>query len=248
MSRSKLLGVFLAGALVLLPAVARADTRVTSANESNGTSTESGDATAHNSGTAQVGLQGEGGSSQVGSSTADESGSTNAADIASAQADNVQEGDNELDASQDANASSGNTIGGQVIGAVSDGILNVDATNLSQDVDNESGDADASNNFAAFVGLNASSGTILATDDDVISERARNLQVGDDSVSILQETDASTGDAIGGQVFGGRSGGPADIVLANTSDDAGTESGDAGELNNTESFTGLAASGVIELA
>jgi hypothetical protein len=228
----------------LLPATAAlADTSVTSSNSSDGTSTESGDASAHNSGTAQVGLAG-GSSQQDGSNSADQSGA-DGADIVNNQATNVQEGDNELDASQDATATSGSTIGGQVIGAVSDGALTVDATNSSTDVDLSSGDADASNNFAAFVGLSGASATSLGA-DDILNNQATNVQSGDNSSDLFQNTDASTGDAVGGQVFGGRASGPTDVVLANTSGDANADTGDADESNNTDQFTGLAASGIIQ--
>ena len=234
----------LAGALVLVPAAARADTKITSSNSTEGTETSSGDASATNSGTAQVGHSG-GGSVQDGSSSA-ETDDVSGADIDNDQATNVQEGDNELDVSQDATASSGNTIGGQVIGAVSDGVLSIDATNLSRDTELESGDADSTNDFAAFVGLQAGSATALGS-DSISNESADNVQLGDNSSSILQNTDASTGDAIGGQVVGGRSGGPSDIVVANTSDDTDASSGDADESSDVGQFTGLHAHGVIQL-
>ena len=158
----------------------------------------------------------------------------------------MQEGDNELDVSQDANAQSGDTVGGQVIGAVVDGNLTVDATNLSRDVDLESGDADGDNNFAAFVGLTGGSSTALGA-DDILNNEADNVQVGDNSSDILQNTDAATGDAVGGQVFGGRVSGTTDAVLANTSEDTDADSGDADESNDVGQFTGLQASGVIQI-
>jgi hypothetical protein len=234
----------LAGALSFLPtAAAIADTEIVTSNESDEVESDSGDATASNSGTAQVGHQG-GGSSQVGSSEVDDD--AEAQDIANNQATNVQEGDNELDASQNATADTGDTVGGQVIGAVSDGALSIDGTNLSRDVDLESGDATATNDFAAFVGLSNASQTALGA-DDILNADATNVQAGDNDSSLFQNTDASSGDAVGGQVVGGTSTGPTDIVLANTSDDASSTSGDADESNDTSSFTGLAASGTIDL-
>jgi hypothetical protein len=230
--------------MALLPAVAQADTRVTTANSSEDSEVSSGDASAHNDGTAQVGHSG-GSSTQDGSSSAD-SKDASGADIVNNQATNVQEGDNELEAEQDANASSGDTVGGQVIGAVVEGNLTADATNLSRDVDLESGDADSDNGFAAFVGLTGGSSTALGA-DDILNNQADNVQVGDNSSEILQNTDASTGDAVGGQVFGGVVSGTTDAVLANTSEDTDADSGDADESSDVAQFTGLQASGVIQI-
>jgi hypothetical protein len=245
MRRRRLFGIALAGALALLPAVARADTRVTTANSSEDSEVASGDASSTNNGTAQVGHSG-GSSTQDGSSSADTSEDVSGADIANNDATNVQEGDNELDAEQNATSSSGDTVGGQVIGAVVSGNLTADATNLSEDVDLESGDSDSDNNFAAFVGLTGGSATALGA-DDILNNQADNVQVGDNSSDILQNTDAATGDAVGGQVFGGTVSGTTDAVLANTSEDTDADSGDADESNDVGQFTGLQASGVIQI-
>lgn len=242
MRRRRWLGIALAGGLVLLPGAALADTRITTANSSEDSEVESGDASSHNSGTAQVGLAG-GDSVQDGSSASDDA---SGADIDNNQASNVQEGDNELEAEQNASASSGDTVGGQVIGGVVSGDLTVDATNASEDVDLTSGDADADNGFAAFVGLTAGSSTALGA-DDIVNNQADNVQVGDNSSDILQNTAASTGDAVGGQVFGGSVTGMVDAVLANSSEDTDANSGDADESSDIGQFTGLQASGVIQI-
>jgi hypothetical protein len=241
MRRRTALGILLAASLAFVPAAARADTQITTANSSEDSEVSSGDASSHNSGTAQVGHSG-GSSVQDGSSASEAEG----ADIVNNQASNVQEGDNELEAEQNATASSGDTVGGQIIGGVVDGNLTVDATNLSEDVDLESGDADSDNNFAAFVGLTSGSSTALGA-DDIVNNVADNVQAGDNSSEILQNTDASTGDAVGGQVFGGTVTGTVDAVLANTSDDTDADSGDADESNDIGQFTGLQASGVIQI-
>jgi hypothetical protein len=243
MRRRTLLGILLAGALALLPAVAYADTEITTANSSEDTDVSSGDSSSHNSGTAQVGHTG-GDSVHDGSSSASDA---EGADIVNNQADNVQEGDNELEAEQNATSSSGDTVGGQVIGGVVSGNLTVDAANSSEDVDLESGDADSDNNFAAFVGLTSGSSTALGADDDILNNIADNVQAGDNSSDILQNTDATTGDAVGGQVFGGSVTGTVDAVLANTSEDADADSGDADESNDVGQFTGLQANGIIQI-
>jgi hypothetical protein len=233
-TRTKLIAAALAGILALFPAAALAETTIVTSNSSDDTETKSGDADASNSGSAFVGHQG-GGSTDVGG-----------ADITSGQATNVQEGDNDLDADQSATASTGDTVGGQVIGAVTDDALSVDATNLSEDIEATSGDADADNTFDAFVGLSAATGTSIGA-ADIVSGSGTNVQEGDNDADVDQFSQADTGAAVGGQVFGAVAGGPSDIVLANTSTDAETESGDSDQDNDSDVFTGLAAAGIIDI-
>ena len=172
-----------------------------------------------------------------------------AADILSASATNVQEGDNDFSADQDANASTGDGVGGQVLGVVSAGDASIDATNLSEDIEVETGDALAENDAAGFVGLTAASATGIGELDasDIASASATNVQEGDNSKDVSQSADAASGDAVGGQVAGvvTSAGGSADLVLANTSVDSSAETGEAEFFNDDESFTGLNASGVI---
>jgi hypothetical protein len=171
-----------------------------------------------------------------------------AADISSASATNVQEGDNDLSASQDATAGSGDGVGGQVLGVVSAGDASVDATNHSEDVDVETGDAASDNDFDAFVGLTAGTGTFVGA-ADIVSDAAANLQEGDNAKDISQSADATSGDAVAGQVAGvvTSAGGSADLVLANTSVDSDAESGDGDFSNDDDSFTGLTSGGVIDI-
>jgi hypothetical protein len=177
-----------------------------------------------------------------------------ASDIANASATNVQEGDNDFSADQDANASSGDGVGGQVLGVVSAGDASVDATNRSEDVEVETGEVLAENDVAGFVGLTAASGTFIGELDgdgllasDIANASATNVQEGDNEKDVSQSADASSGDAVGGQVAGvvTSAGGSADLVLANTSVDSEAETGEAEFFNDDESFTGLNASGVI---
>jgi len=229
----KLAMVLLAGALSLAPAIAHAETSITTANSSDDAETTSGDANASNSSAAQVGHQG-GGESTV-----------EADDVSNDSATNVQEGDNDIEGNQSATSESGGAIGGQVIGAVTDGALNVDATNSSTDVDVETGDADSTNDFAAFVGLSGASETAVGA--DIANGDATNVQEGDNSADVTQRTDAVTGDGVAGQILGATSTGPADIVLANTSEDTDAETGDADEDSSSEIFSGLVAAGIIEI-
>jgi hypothetical protein len=136
-------------------------------------------------------------------------------------------------------------VGGQVIGVVSAGDASVDATNRSEDVDLETGDGDASNDFAAFVGQNVGTAIIDAADVDVIS--AANAQDGDNSKDLSQDAVASTGDAVGGQVAGvvTSAGGSADLVLANTSEDVDGDTGDSVFNNTDEEFVGQNVGAVL---
>jgi hypothetical protein len=219
--------------LAVVPAIASAETSITTSNSSDDTETTSGDATAENNAAAQAGHNG-GGDTDV-----------TAGDIENENATNVQEGDNDVDGSQSATSESGATVGGQVIGAVTDGALTIDATNSSTDVDVESGDATSTNDFSAFVGLDAASGTTVAA--DIINGDATNVQEGDNGADVTQRTDAVTGDAVAGQILGATSGGPTDIVLANTSEDTDATTGDSEEDSTAGTFTGLVATGIIEI-
>jgi hypothetical protein len=236
MSRSmKLLAAGLTAALLWAPGqIAMADTSITASNQSEDSEIETGDVESKNSSSGHVGHQG-GGSTQVG-----------ADDIDNEEAVNVQEGDNEVDAEQSANTRSGDGVAGQVIGGVSSGDLSVDATNLSEGVEVTTGDATSENDFAAFVGLSGASETSVGA-SDIDNASATNVQEGDNEVDLSQDSDAATGDAVGGQVFGAVASGSADVVLANTSEDADATSGDSEQSADADFFTGLAAVGFISI-
>jgi hypothetical protein len=172
---------------------------------------------------------------------------TNLADVANASATNVQEGDNSTEASQVALSASGDGVGGQVLGVVSAGDASIDATNKSDHVDVRSGDTDADNSFSSFVGLTAGTSTALAA--DVLNAAAANVQEGDNSKELSQDATATSGDAVAGEVAGvvTSAGGSADLVLANTSVDSDARSGDGDFTNFEDSFTGLNASGLIDI-
>jgi hypothetical protein len=206
---------------------------VVAANTSEDVDLETGDAEADNDAAAFVGLNASG-------------TVLSAADIFNASATNVQEGDNEFGADQSAEAASGDAVGGQVLGVVSAGDASVDATNSSEDVDAESGEAFAANSVAAFVGLTAGSDTNV-TAADILNGFAANVQEGDNAAESVQAANAASGDSVGGQVAGvvTSAGGSADLVLANTSEDTDGTTGDSDFENFDTSFTGLNASGVI---
>jgi hypothetical protein len=223
--KMKLVVTAVAGVLMLFQATAAlADTSITTSNESDDTELDSGDASATNSGQAQVGHEGGG----------EEATQT---DISNTDATNVQEGDNDFDATQRATATTGDTIGGQVIGGVVDGNLTVDATNLSNDVDATSGDAEAVNDVDAFVGLSAADAFLA----DINNTLGVNVHEGDNSATADQDAVALSGDGVAGQIFGATVSGTTDAVLANTSTDNDVTSGDADENSNDDLFTGLFA-------
>ncbi|MEX2539234.1 MAG: hypothetical protein WD646_11370 [Actinomycetota bacterium] len=193
---------------------------------------------------------------------------TNVATIlADGAAANTQDGDNELEVAQSAQAVSGDGVGGQVIGVVSAGGASVDATNRSSDVDVSTGDSASTNDSDAFVGLLAQGGAGVTIDQTNIASftdssfntltqsndatiladgTAANKQTGDNEFDLSQRADASSGDGVGGQVIGvvTATGGSADVVAANTSEDVDISSGDAASTNDSEAFVGLLTRGV----
>src|SRR5438876_11563963 len=125
------------------------------------------------------------------------------ADVANgASATNVQEGDNKASTNQSGTSKSGDAVAGQVTGVVSSGHTSVDATNKSDNVDISTGDARGENNSGAFVGLNASSATGVASADLLSAGPATNVQEGDNKNDLNQTATATSGDGVGGEVIG----------------------------------------------
>jgi hypothetical protein len=214
---------------------------VVAANTSTNVDIDTGDARAFNDAAAFVGLN---------SSTGTTVANPFAADIVNnASATNVQEGDNKLDANQTATSTTGDGVGGQVLGVVSAGAASVDATNRSDTVDISTGDARSGNDFGAFVGLNDASDTSVAAADVLNGGGAANVQEGDNKKDLIQGASATSGDSVAGQVAGvvTSAGGSADLVLANTSTNSDTDSGDGRFFNDDTSFTGLNASPGIDV-
>ncbi len=165
---------------------------------------------------------------------------------------NVQEGDNVIRGSQTARASSGDGVGGQVIGVVSAGAASVDATNRTVDSFVDTGDADSFNGAAAFAGLTTAlvpeeNGILQPIQADITGSFASNLQEGDNRRSFSQTADSSTGDAVAGQVAGvvTAAGGSASVVLANTSEGIDATTGESEFENEDIGFAGLALSGTL---
>ena len=164
---------------------------------------------------------------------------------------NVQDGGNRLRAAQTARANTGDGVGGQVLGVVSAGAASLDAINRSDRVSVASGNANASNSASEVVGLNLAGegptnvGGGIASDVDGVN--ASNVQDGDNRRTLNQAADATSGDAVGGQVAGvvTSAGGTASAVLSNTSTDIESTSGEATFDNTDDGFVGLDTTGTL---
>jgi hypothetical protein len=208
--------------------VSSGDASVDATNHSEDVDITTGDASGNNSASSFVGLT-------AGTNTAV------LADIINGAAANVQEGDNEGAITQAAEASSGDGVGGSVIGVVTSagGSADVVAANTSKDVDLETGDADAENDASAFVGLNGT-GTVISA-ADIFNASATNVQEGDNEYSADQSATAASGDAVGGQVLGVVSAGDASVDATNRSEDVSAETGEVFAANSVAAFVGLTA-------
>jgi hypothetical protein len=146
-------------------------------------------------------------------------------------ASNTQTGDNRFTVSDLASATSGNGIAGQIVGVVSAGRTSVDASNTSTSNDVETGAAATTNTSDVTAGLRA------ITQD----EAGSNLQEGDNRKSLAQAADATSGDAIAGQVTGvvTSAGGSSSVVVANRSDNIDATTGKSIFDNVDHEFVGL---------
>ena len=201
-----------------------------------------------NDGVAATGNEGAG-SADSGSSTQTNDGNC------------LNEGDSDGEVNQDGNASSGDGVAGQVAGVVSAGDASVDATNRSDDVSVDTGNAagtnDANLDVRAGIGFllpdgaggteiqgsdcrsegiaptgNENGGTSSGSASQANGSNCVNE--GDADGSVDQAADAASGDGVGGQVIGvvTSAGGSADLVLDNESSDSSVDSGD-GDFDNT---------------
>lgn len=165
-------------------------------------------------------------------------------DAEAGQLANQQDGDNSFTLDQSAEATSGDGVGGQVIGAVSAGATSIDARNRSEEVDVTTGDVDVDNDGAYFVGHESSFFSIIGgtLTVDVEADSAFNQQDGDNNYDLTQSVTGSSGDGVGGQVIGAvtSSGGSADIVADNASKDVDIATGEVVAGNNADAFVGLA--------
>lgn len=122
--------------------VSAGDTSVDATNRSEDVDASTGDAEGFNSAAATVGHSA--GDASLGISTAD---------IDNLLAVNVQEGDNDHEVDQDASVTTGDGVGGQVIGVVTSagGSADVVAANTSEGLDVNTGDGFFANNADTFL-------------------------------------------------------------------------------------------------
>jgi hypothetical protein len=134
-------------------------------------------------------------------------------------------------------------VAGQVAGVVSAGDASVDATNRSDDVDVQTGDATGTNAAAVTADAGVARGgvedacesdanTSVGADSTVTNDQNCGNS-GDADAAADQSAEAASGDGVGGQVIGvvTSAGGSADLVLDNESTDSDVTSGD-GEFTN----------------
>ena len=217
--------------------VSSGTTSVNATNKSDHVDISTGDARGSNSSNAFVGLN---------SSTSTAIGAADILNGTKAPVTNLQEGDNKYDLNQTLTATSGDGVGGEVIGVVTSagGSASVVAANTSTNVDISTGDARAFNDAAAFVGLNSSSDTSVANpgaSDVLNAASATNVQEGDNKLSANQSATTKSGDGVGGQVLGVVSAGAASVDATNLSDHVDISTGDARSGNDFASFVGLNA-------
>src|SRR5581483_9692730 len=229
-----------AGEVIGVVTAAGGSASVVAANTSTNDSVLTGDARGANSYAAFIGLN-ESATTTV--SAADLVNSCNSTSDDSG-CDNAQSGNNRSTARQTSNAATGDGVAGQVIGAVAGGATSIDATNRSDNVDVQSGDARSDNSASAFTGLQEGEGTTFAVGADVTNScngGCENLLDGNNTATLNQSAASKTGDGVGGQVIGAvtSAGGSASIVAANTSTNSDITTGDARSTNDFASFVGL---------
>src|SRR5438552_4112968 len=82
---------------------------------------------------------------------------------------NVQDGENESRVQQNGSGTTGDGVGGQVVGVVSSGNASVNANNKSEDVSISTGDARGTNSSITFTGLNVGATNTLGIADVAVN-------------------------------------------------------------------------------
>jgi hypothetical protein len=207
---------------------------IVAANTTKDSDVDTGNATATNDLAAFVGLNTSGRPVVT-------SDLTNVCNTKGEGCDNLQQGDNRLSGNQTAHATTGDGVAGEVMGVLAAGNTSLDATNHSEGDTVDTGNAKAANDASTFVGLNSSDSGPTITGAEISNATATNLQEGDNRKTIGQTADATSGDAVAGQVTGvvTSAGGSASVVLANTSTDIDSSSGHSDFSNTDSQFVGL---------
>jgi hypothetical protein len=217
-----------AGQIIGVVTGAGGSTSLVAANTSSNNDVTTGSADAPNTSFAFVGLD------------ADPDPTAGTADSGT----NFQDGNNRFTLAETSSATSGNGVAGQILGVVSSGATSLDATNRSDDNSVVTGDALATNNVSAFVGLSFAPTLTVTTGviaSDINGVNADNIQDGNNRKTLSQAAEATSGDAIAGEVSGvvTSAGATASVVLANTSTGMDVRSGDALFDNTDNGFVGL---------
>jgi hypothetical protein len=196
---------------------------------------ETGDARGSNTASNFTGLNDTGASTNIGGGVA--------TDITNVDADNLQDGSNRANNTQTANATSGDGVAGEVIGVVTagGGSASVVAANTTRDSDVTTGDAEATNDVAAFIGLNDGDSSLNISDvtNSCLTDACDNVQNGDNRLSGSQTAASKSGDGVGGQVLGVVSAGATSLDASNTTADSSVDSGDSRSSNDAGYFVGL---------
>jgi hypothetical protein len=221
----------------VIGAVSAGATSIDARNTSDGVDITTGDAKANNGLAQFVGLN-SGGTTTVG--PADITGSCTGLGC-----ENLQEGRNTSTLNQSAKATSGDGVGGEVIGAVTSagGSASIVAANTSKNSDVTTGDATSDNALAAFVGLNTTlfDPTFISADisGSCVPDDCNNLQQGDNRLTGSQTAKSATGDGVAGQVLGVVAAGRTSLDATNRTEDSSVTTGDADATNAASEFVGL---------
>jgi hypothetical protein len=223
---------------------------VDASNTTRDSSATSGDASATNTGRSFTGLanvpEGTGELNFLSQATGS---ACNGADTC----DQAQNGANRSSFSQSANAVTGDAVAGEVTGVVTaaGGSASVVVANDTERSDALTGDSTASNDLHAFTGLlndegnDGDANNILASQADGSacnaphSPSCEQAQNGANTFRGTQSANATTGDAVAGQVNGVVAGGRTSLDARNTTLDSSATSGDSTSDNTARAFTGL---------
>jgi hypothetical protein len=221
-----------AGQIIGVVTSAGGSSDIVAANTSTNNDVTTGSADAPNNSFAFVGLDAD----------------PTAAPGATTTGSNFQVGGNRFTLAETSSATSGNGVAGQILGVVSAGATSLDANNKTDNSSVTTGDALASNNVSSFVGLSFAPTLTVTTGvlaSDISGVHADNIQDGSNRKTLSQAADATSGDAVAGEVAGvvTSAGGSSSVVLANTSDNMDVKSGNALFDNTDNGFVGLTVLG-----
>lgn len=153
----------------------------------------------------------------------------------------IQDGSNRSSANQSANAITGDGVAGQVTGVVTaaGGSASVVAANTTLRSDALTGDATTTQDQDAFAGLvRTGGGDFTLTDANGRCDNCGPIQDGTNTTNITQTANATTGDAVAGQVNGVVAGGRTSLDANNNTTDSSATSGDANANNDQDGFAG----------